>query len=136
VIALDLCGVFVFAVTGALLAVREDLDVFGVMVIGFVSGLGGGVVRDLLLGAVPPPVSDWRYVVVGAGAGLLAFIFPLATSKLQRPFLVARVPALFRGEVYASAALAGASVVLAGNHFAIDRSFTVVAGCSRPRLRV
>jgi uncharacterized membrane protein YeiH len=45
----------VFALSGALVGVRQRLDVFGVIVLSVVAGLGGGLLRDLLLGATPPP---------------------------------------------------------------------------------
>ena len=53
-VVLDLVGIFVFAVTGALVAVRKHLDLFAALVLGGVTGLGGGFVRDLLIGATPP----------------------------------------------------------------------------------
>ena len=66
---LDLGGTFVFAISGALLAVRYRLDVFGVIVLSFAAGNAGGITRDLLIGAVPPAaVADWRYVAVSAVA--------------------------------------------------------------------
>src|SRR4030095_7716295 len=51
---LDLTGTFVFAVEGALAAVAGNLDFFGLLVLSFATALGGGVVRDLLIGATPP----------------------------------------------------------------------------------
>jgi uncharacterized membrane protein YeiH len=74
--AADLAGTFVFAVEGAVSAMRGGLDLFGVMVISFVAALGGGVIRDLLLGATPPSaIRDWRYPALTFAAGLLAFVF-------------------------------------------------------------
>lgn len=52
--ALDLAGIFVFAISGALLAVRKNFDVFGMAVLAAVTGLGGGLFRDVVIGAVPP----------------------------------------------------------------------------------
>ena len=52
--ALDLVGIFVFAISGALLAVRKNFDVFGIAVLAEVTALGGGLFRDLVIGAVPP----------------------------------------------------------------------------------
>ncbi|MEY9966301.1 putative membrane protein YeiH [Streptacidiphilus sp. MAP12-16] len=52
--ALDLVGIFVFALSGGLLAVRKNLDIFGIAVLAEVTALGGGVFRDLIIGAVPP----------------------------------------------------------------------------------
>jgi uncharacterized membrane protein YeiH len=51
--AIDLIGVAVFAVTGALVASRKQMDVFGFALLGTVTGLGGGTLRDLLLGLTP-----------------------------------------------------------------------------------
>lgn len=51
---LDLVGIFVFAISGALLAVRKNFDVFGIAVLAEVTALGGGLFRDLVIGAVPP----------------------------------------------------------------------------------
>lgn len=52
--ALDIVGIFVFAISGALLAVRKNFDVFGIAVLAEVTALGGGLFRDLIIGAVPP----------------------------------------------------------------------------------
>ena len=84
-LSLDLCGVFVFALSGALAAVFRRLDVVGVVVVGTVSAVGGGLLRDVLLGDVPPPaLQDWRYVAVSAGAAIIAFWFHPQVSKLTR----------------------------------------------------
>lgn len=73
-VALDLGGTFVFALSGALVGVRHRIDLFGVLVLSFVAATSGGIARDLLIGAVPPPgVADWRYIGVAVGAGLLTF---------------------------------------------------------------
>ena len=52
--ALDLAGIFVFALSGGVLAVRHRLDLFGVLVLACVTAVTGGIVRDLLIGALPP----------------------------------------------------------------------------------
>ncbi|MET7760887.1 trimeric intracellular cation channel family protein [Streptomyces sp. NPDC005336] len=52
--ALEVVGIFVFAISGALLGVRKNFDVFGMAVLAEVTALGGGVFRDLVIGAVPP----------------------------------------------------------------------------------
>jgi uncharacterized membrane protein YeiH len=76
VLAADLAGTLVFAIEGALSAMRGGLDLLGVMVISFVAALGGGVIRDLLIGAAPPnAIRDWRYPMLTFLAGLLTFVF-------------------------------------------------------------
>jgi uncharacterized membrane protein YeiH len=82
-LALDLCGVFVFALAGALAAVQKQLDVVGVVVIGIVAAIGGGLLRDVLLGDVPPPaLEDWRYVAVCSVASVIVFFFHPQVGRL------------------------------------------------------
>jgi len=74
VLVLDLCGTFVFALSGGLLAVRRRFDLFGVLVLSFAAANFGGITRDIIIGAHPPPgIGDWRYIVVPALAGLATF---------------------------------------------------------------
>ena len=84
-VALDLTGIFFFAVAGALVGVRKNLDVFAVIVLGGVTGLGGGFIRDVLIGATPPAaLADWRYLIVPVAAGLLTFAFHPVVGRLER----------------------------------------------------
>jgi len=84
-VVLDLIGIFVFALSGALLGVRIQFDIVGVLVIGAVTGLGGGIMRDVLIGAIPPAsFTDWRYLVVSLVAGLVAFRFHPRLAKIER----------------------------------------------------
>ena len=84
-VVLDLVGIFVFAISGALVAVRKDLDLFGVMVLAGTTGLGGGFLRDVLIGATPPAaLADWRYLIVPVAAGLVVFVFHGAVGRLER----------------------------------------------------
>lgn len=88
-IALDLMGIFVMAITGALDGVKKHLDFFGVVVIAVVSALGGGLARDVLLGATPPAaLQDWRYLVVPLPAALIAFRRSDRVVKASEPLLV------------------------------------------------
>ena len=84
-VTLDLVGIFVFAVTGALVAVRKNLDIFAALVLAGVTGLGGGFIRDVLIDATPPAaLTDWRYLLVPVAAGLLTFAFHPAIGRLER----------------------------------------------------
>lgn len=86
-LVVDLAGTFAFALNGALTAVRAaHVDIVGVLTLGLITALGGGIVRDILLGAVPPATFvDWRYLVVAAGGGLIAFLFGPWLSRLASP---------------------------------------------------
>lgn len=83
-VVLDLLGIFVFAISGALVGVRKGFDVFGVLVLAGTTGLGGGFLRDVLIGATPPAaLADWRYLIVPVGAGLLTFAFHPTMGRLE-----------------------------------------------------
>lgn len=161
-LALDLAGTFVFAISGAIVGVRRGLDIFGVLVLSFAAAAAGGIIRDVLIGSVPPAaISDWRYFAVAMLAGLVIFFFHPAIDRLRsaiqlfdaaglalfavsgtqkalafglnplmaallgmltgigggivRDLLVARTPAVLRGELYAVAALVAAALVVAGH---------------------
>lgn len=158
-VVLDLLGIFVFAISGALVGVRKEIDLFGVLVLASATGLGGGFLRDVLIGATPPAaLADWRYLLVPVAAGLLAFWFHPVLGHIERPMLIfdamgmalfcvtgalkalawglgpvpaallgmltaigggvvrdvlaGRMPEVFRGELYATPALAGAAVAV------------------------
>ncbi len=75
-LSLDLTGTFVFALNGAMTAVRAaKLDIIGIVSLGMITGLGGGIIRDVLIGSVPPAAfRDWGYLVVAASGGLVVFV--------------------------------------------------------------
>lgn len=87
---LDLFGTAVFAVTGALVAREKQMDIFGVIVVALVTAIGGGTLRDMILGRTPVFwVNDPAYIIVGVGAAVLTI--PLALMNLfpRRPLLIA-----------------------------------------------
>ena len=87
VLVLDLIGTFVFALNGALTALRTArLDIVGVVTLGMITALGGGILRDLVIGAVPPATfDDWRYLAVATAGGLIAFSLPRGLDRLSLP---------------------------------------------------
>jgi uncharacterized membrane protein YeiH len=57
-----------------------------VVTLGMITALGGGIIRDVLLGTLPPATfSDWRYLAVAAGGGLVAFVFGRHLERLNTP---------------------------------------------------
>jgi len=171
-VVLDLMGIFVFAISGALVAVRKELDVFGVLVLAGTTGLGGGFLRDVLIGATPPAaLEDWRYLLVPVAAGLVTFWYHPTVGRLERQvgvldafglalfcvvgalksveyglgplpaalmgmvsaigggmvrdLLAGRVPAVFRSELYATPALAGAAIAVVLDR--LDQPYAVSA---------
>jgi uncharacterized membrane protein YeiH len=89
-LALDLTGTFAFALNGALTAIRTvRLDIVGVITLAMITAIGGGVIRDILINALPPATfRDWRYLSVAAGGGLVAFALGRWLSKHIVPITV------------------------------------------------
>jgi uncharacterized membrane protein YeiH len=172
----DYAGTFVFAAEGALAGIGARLDLFGLMVLSFVTALGGGIIRDVLLGATPPvAIRNWRYPAVAFAAGTLVFIsnqfarqipsdltttldaaglalFAIAGTEkalladlspfvaallgtvtgagggVVRDMLLAQVPSVLRADVYATAAFAGALVMVLGRALGWPRALAAVSG--------
>jgi uncharacterized membrane protein YeiH len=183
-VVLDLTGVAVFAVSGALAAVYARLDVFGVLVLACVTALGGGVVRDLLLGISPPTtLRQWPFLVTPVVVALVVFRFHPAVARLRRgtqladalglalfvttatstglatgapgitsaivgmitgigggvlrDVLLNEIPQVLRREIYAIAALLGATLVVIGTRLGIAPvAVTLVAAAVVAGLRI
>jgi uncharacterized membrane protein YeiH len=175
-LVIDLIGTFVFAVEGAMAAIEGNLDLLGLMVLAFSTALVGGIIRDLLIGSIPPgSIRDWRYPAVAflggavvfclhqfvseipamvlivfdaAGLGLFAVagavkaldfgIHPFMAVLMGgvtgvgggtvRDILLARVPSVLRADVYATAALAGAAVLVVGLQLKVNARLMTVVG--------
>ena len=88
-VVLDLVGTFVFAISGATLGVRKQLDLFGVLVLSFAAAVSGGIARDLLIGATPPvALAQWHYLAVSCAAGLVTFYRCDDIERLRNPVQV------------------------------------------------
>jgi len=75
-LVLNLIGTFAFGLSGGILAVKKRMDLFGVLVLSVSTGLGGGIVRDLILGHTPPAtLTDWRYLGMAGLSGVLVFVW-------------------------------------------------------------
>ncbi|MEA5080054.1 MAG: trimeric intracellular cation channel family protein [Dysgonamonadaceae bacterium] len=161
---LDIGGTFAFAISGATAAKQRGLDLFGICAVAFTVACGGGIIRDLSIGAIPPAgLSTWYYLATSLLAAMMTIgLYPLV-RKLNRPviffdaiglsmfavtgaqkslsfghnaevavllgiitavgggiirdMLLTRIPVILEKEVYASAALIGALIVVLGDHF-------------------
>jgi len=92
---IELSGVFVGALSGGLAAVRKQFDVFGILVLAWAAGLGGGILRDVLIGATPPVgISDWRFISVACLAGMVMYFFNPRLERARRMILVLDAGAL------------------------------------------
>jgi len=88
-LALDLVGTAVFAVSGAAVGVKYRLDVFGVCVLAFVAGNAGGIARDVLIGAAPPAAfGTGQHLFVSLVAGVVTFVWHPRIERLRTPILL------------------------------------------------
>jgi len=173
-LAADLAGTFLFGIEGADAAIRGNLDLLGLMVLAFSTALAGGVVRDLMIGAVPPEsIKNWRYAATAFSAAILTFFFyrmvealparllmvldagglalfaVAGTEKAYKihPFMaallgtitgvgggtirdlfLAHVPRVLQSDIYATAALAGAVVLIAARKIGASPMAAAFAG--------
>ncbi len=72
---MELIGTIAFAISGALIAVRCCLDLFGVVLVGCITSVGGGIMRDLFLGKIPPSIfSNVIFLAIAAATSIIVFI--------------------------------------------------------------
>ena len=91
-LAFEIIGTAAFAVSGAFTAVRRDMDVFGVMILGLTTAVGGGVIRDLILGLTPPRTFQHPiYAAISLAAAVVVFLIARRgwTEKRSGPYAVA-----------------------------------------------
>lgn len=89
VLTFDLVGTFVFGLEGAMAAISAELDLLGILVLAFSTALAGGIIRDLLIGAIPPnSIRDWRYGAVAFLAALVVFVWFRSVSHIPMVTLV------------------------------------------------
>lgn len=82
---IELAGIAAFSVSGATVGNNKKLDVFGVVFLGVTTSFGGGLIRDMMLGVVPPAMfSNIVYFLVAAGCSLLTFVYSYFREKFSR----------------------------------------------------
>jgi uncharacterized membrane protein YeiH len=85
---LDLIGTFAFAVSGAVAARQRRLDLFGIGAVAFMVACGGGITRDICIGAIPPAgLSNWRYLAVSLLASTIAIVAYAPVRRMRQPVL-------------------------------------------------
>ena len=172
---LDLLGTFVFALSGAVAAREKQLDIFGVFSIAFSVACGGGIIRDLCIGAIPPAgLTNWLYLVMVLAASILTICFFHVVNHLNQPvllfdalglsvfavtgarkaivfghnyevavllgivtavgggvirdILLNRIPVILKKEIYASAAMVGAVIVVVGDYLGYSKEIVSITG--------
>nr|AOE10673.1 YadS protein [uncultured bacterium] len=82
---LDILGTFAFAISGALVALDKKFDIFGVIIIAFVTAVGGGMLRDVLINAHPINwIGDLNYLYIIFSAVLFTFLFKSKIAYLSK----------------------------------------------------
>ncbi|MGO1414796.1 MAG: trimeric intracellular cation channel family protein, partial [Microbacterium gubbeenense] len=84
----DLLGTFFFAISGSLLAAQRGYDFIGSLLLGGLTGLGGGVIRDLILGVKPTAFSEPIHLAIPFAAALLVFFLANGIERYSRPLLI------------------------------------------------
>lgn len=88
-LCLNVLGTFVFGLSGAMVGIRRRLDIFGILVLAVATGVAGGILRDVLLGSVPPEVLHTYWpMAVASLAGLCAFFFQPQIERFKRPVML------------------------------------------------
>lgn len=87
-LTLDLLGTFFFALSGSLLAARRGFDIIGSLLLGSLTGLGGGIVRDLVLGVTPTAFDNPVYLIPPVVAASIVYFVHAGVQKLSRALLV------------------------------------------------
>lgn len=86
---LDMIGTFAFGLSGGVLAVRKQLDLFGVIVLATAAATAGGAIRDAMIGAQPAAVLvDMRYLSAAIAAGITAFLAYGLVERLNKPVML------------------------------------------------
>ena len=82
IIITEYIGTVAFAVSGAIIAARSSLDLFGVILVGCVTAVSGGILRDVLLSRIPPAIfSNAALLCVATASALIVFIFAYISAK-------------------------------------------------------
>lgn len=87
-LTLDLFGTFFFAISGSLLAAQRGYDIIGSLLLGSLTGLGGGVTRDLIIGVPPSAFAEPSYLAVPVVAAVLVFFLSSGFERYSRPLLI------------------------------------------------
>ena len=86
---IDIIGTMVFAISGALSGRDKKLDFFGIAAVGFITAIGGGTVRDVLLGSTPVGwMKDLTYLGMISAGILISLLFGKKVMKLRRTFFM------------------------------------------------
>ena len=88
IFVVEIIGIVVFALSGVMVAVKHRLDLFGVLVVGTITSVGGGVIRDILLGYIPPMIFRKPiYVIVAVGVSLVSIVTAICMGEKFTPHL-------------------------------------------------
>lgn len=86
---LEIIGTIAFALSGGMMAVRKSMDLFGIMVLAVITAIGGGIIRDVLLGILPPfCFTNPVYILLGILSGLIVFLIYQYLEKLNNIIVI------------------------------------------------
>ena len=80
----EIIGTVAFSISGAMVGISKKMDIFGVAILGITTAVGGGVIRDMILGLNPPVIfTDPIYALLASATSIIVF-FAIGTESFQR----------------------------------------------------
>lgn len=123
----ETAGTVAFAISGAMVAIDKQVDLFGVLFLGMTTALGGGAIRDVLLGQCPPTMfSNYAYVTLALATALTVFIFAriLRERYLHKEALIEQINNVFDALGLGVFTVVGAELTISAGYG--DNGFLVV----------
>ncbi len=118
-LVLEIVGTVAFAVSGAFVAIKARFDMFGVLVIGCITAIGGGIMRDILIGSVPPLIFGRVYMIaIACATSLAVFVF---AYKEYREFETVRGTIEYINNIFDAIGLAAFTVM--GTELAFTKGY-------------
>ncbi len=112
----EIVGTVAFSVSGAIVAVKKDMDVFGVVILGVTTAVGGGIIRDLMLGITPPNIVNNDILIIIAFVSALIVCLPVYQKMSEKNKKIGDIVLLVSDSLgLAFFTVSGMSVALAYN---------------------
>ncbi|MBP5453541.1 MAG: trimeric intracellular cation channel family protein [Lachnospiraceae bacterium] len=84
IFVLEIIGTIAFAISGAMVGIEKKMDIFGVLVLGMTTAVGGGIIRDLLIGVVPPMAFQEPVFALTAIAVSIVVFLPFVRNRINK----------------------------------------------------
>lgn len=121
---LEIIGTIAFAVSGTVIGINHRLDIFGILTMSAVTAVGGGIIRDVCLGIIPPSsLKSPDYIIISAIASILTMIIALLTRKRRDSLSILKISQLYNFILVLSDAIGLGIFTVVGINSGIDKGF-------------